>query len=209
MSAPRGRFLSFEGVDGAGKSTLLAALQAPLRERLAARGQELVLTREPGGTPLGESLREMVLREPMDALSETLLVFAARREHVLRVIGPALDRGDWVLSDRFTDASYAYQGGARGVDASRIEALEAWVQQGLQPDLTVLIDVAPQVAAERRARARAADRFEAEPERFFLAVRDAYLGRVARAPERYLVLDGSAPVERTLASVLERLQPWT
>jgi dTMP kinase len=209
MNPGRGRFLSFEGVDGAGKSTLLAALQDPLRARLSAQGRSLVLTREPGGTPLGEALRERVLREPMDPLSETLLVFAARREHVVQVIGPALARGDWVLSDRFTDASFAYQGGARGVGRERIEALAQWVQDGITPDLTVLIDVAPQVAAERRARARAADRFEAEPERFFLAVRDAYLARAAAEPGRFLVLDGSVPVEQSLDAVLGRLQAWT
>jgi dTMP kinase len=210
MSRTRGRFITFEGVDGAGKSTLLEALVEPLRAHLgAARGMPgLVRTREPGGTPLGESLRESVLSRPMDPVTETLLMFAARREHVVQVIAPALARGDWVVCDRFTDASHAYQAGARGVDPGRILALESWVQEGLQPDLTVLLDVEPGIAASRRAQARAADRFEAESARFFLAVRSAYLARVEGDPARFLVVDGTGATAESLALVLARIAPW-
>jgi dTMP kinase len=202
----RGRFLTFEGVDGAGKSTLLEALAAPLRARLG--GRALLQTREPGGTALGESLRSSVLSQPMDPVTETLVMFAARREHVVQVIGPALARGDWVLCDRFTDASFAYQGGGRGVDAQRIAQLEDWVQDGVAPDLTVLLDVPPEVAKARRARARSADRFEAESARFFAAVREAYLARARSEPARFLRVAGEGDTAAALAQVLERVEPW-
>jgi len=201
-----GRFLSFEGVDGAGKSTLLEALEGPLRARLGSRG--LVRTREPGGTPLGEALRERMLSQDMDPLTETLAMFAARREHVVRVLAPALARGDWLLCDRFTDASFAYQGGGRGVDPARIAVLADWVQAGTVPDLTVLLDVPPAIAEERRSRARAADRFEAEPARFFEAVQAAYLARARAEPSRFLVLPGTAPTADSVAAVLARIAPW-
>ncbi|MEO8835277.1 MAG: dTMP kinase [Caldimonas sp.] len=183
-----GRFITFEGIDGAGKSSHIE----PLAERLRAGGRTVVCTREPGGTPLAERLRELVLREPMDGLSETLLVFAARRDHIERVIAPALARGDVVLCDRFTDATFAYQGHGRGQDPAMLERLEAWVQAALQPDLTLWFDLEPALAAERRARARAADRFEAEDVAFFARVRSGYLARMAQAPHRFARIDAAA-----------------
>jgi len=150
----RGRFITFEGIDGAGKSTQVQVVADVLR----ARGIDVVLTREPGGTPLAEALRTLVLNEPMDASTETLLLFAARSDHLERVLRPALAAGRWVLCDRFTDATYAYQAGGRGVPAERIATLEQWVHPDLQPDLTLLFDVPPEVAAQRLSKARAADR---------------------------------------------------
>ncbi len=138
----RGKFITLEGVDGAGKSSHVDWIAGALR----ARGVSLVVTREPGGTPLGEKLRDILLAEPMDLETETLLMFAARREHLAKLIIPTLDRGDWVLSDRFTDASFAYQGGGRGLDFERIRSLESWVQQGLQPDLTIFFDLSVEIA---------------------------------------------------------------
>jgi len=198
------RFISFEGVDGAGKSTQIDALAQTLR----ARGVALMQTREPGGTPLGESLRALMLGQDMDALTETLLMFAARREHVRQVIVPALHAHRWVLCDRYTDASYAYQGGGRGVAVERLDALAGWVQEGLEPDLTVLVDIDPAEAQRRRARARSADRFEVEPAAFFAAVRAAYLARAAAAPARFAVVDGAVPAPDVTAAILERLAPW-
>ncbi len=146
----RGRFITFEGIDGAGKTTHLAWFREQLEQKLAAGGRTVVMTREPGGTPLGESLRDLLLHEQMDLETEALLMFAARREHLARVIEPALARGDWVLSDRFTDATFAYQGGGRGLPRDKLETLERWVQGGFQPDLTILVDIAPDTASERR-----------------------------------------------------------
>ena len=165
MSPPpaEGRFISFEGIDGAGKSTHIEALADWIR----ARGHEVVLTREPGGTPLAEQLRDMVLHQPMDALTEVLLVFAARRDHLMQRILPALARGATVLCDRFTDASFAYQGGGRGFDLAVLEQLEGWVQQGRQPDLTLWFDLPAASAAARRSAARSPDRFEAQDAAFF------------------------------------------
>ena len=165
------RFVSFEGIDGAGKSTHIE----PLAESLRASGLEVVCTREPGGTALAEQVRRLVLNEPMDGIAETLLVFAARRDHIARVIAPALARGAIVLCDRFTDATFAYQGFGSRPGLGVLRALETWVQAGLQPGLTLWFDVAPEVAAQRRAAARAADRFEAEDLAFFARVRDGYL----------------------------------
>ena len=162
-----GRFISFEGIDGAGKSSHIAAAADWLR----ARGHEVVLTREPGGTSLAEQLRTLVLEAPMDPLTETLLVFAARRDHLQTLIEPALARGAWVLSDRFTDATFAYQGGGRGFGLAVLAQLETWVQQDRQPDLTVWFDLPPATAAERRAAVRAPDRFEAQDLAFFERVR--------------------------------------
>jgi dTMP kinase len=185
-----GHFISFEGIDGAGKTTHIEAVAAWLR----GRERELLLTREPGGTPLAEALRELVLHRPMDALTESLLVFAARRDHLKQAIEPALARGAVVLCDRFTDASFAYQGGGRGVDSAVLAALENWVQEGRQPDLTLWFDVEPAVAAQRRAAARAADRFEAQDLVFFERVRAAYAARAAAKPQRFVVIDaGQAP----------------
>ncbi len=187
-----GRFITLEGIDGAGKSTHLAALA----ERLAAGGQEVVATREPGGTPLAEQLRELLLHTTMDALTETLLVFAARRDHLATVIEPALARGASVLCDRYTDATFAYQGGGRGFPLDILTELEAWVQQGRQPDLTLWFDVAPQTAAARRAAARAPDRFERQDAAFFERVRAGYLARAEQAPKRFACIDaGLAPTE--------------
>jgi len=146
----RGRFITFEGIDGAGKTTHLAWFRQRLDDKIAATGRSVVITREPGGTTLGESLRDLLLNQPMDRETEALLMFAARREHLAQIIEPALARGDWVLSDRFSDATFAYQGGGRGLPRDKLEALERWVQGGFQPDLTVLFDVPTNVASERR-----------------------------------------------------------
>lgn len=183
-----GRFITFEGIDGAGKSTHIAALEDWLR----ARDREVLLTREPGGSPLAERLRELVLHEPMDALSETLLIFAARRDHLQRCIEPALARGAVVLCDRFTDATFAYQGAGRGFELEVLAQLEAWVQQGREPDLTLWFDLPPAQAARRRAAVRAPDRFESQDTEFFARVRDGYAARMAQAPQRFVRLDASA-----------------
>ena len=202
----KGTFITLEGLDGAGKTTHLEWLAADLR----ARGVELCVTREPGGTPAGEKLRAILL-DPQQALrpeTETLLMFAARREHLDKVIVPALERGEWVLCDRFTDASYAYQGGGSGVAWERIAALEAWVQQGLQPDLTLYFDVDPQAARARARAVRRPDRFEREGEDFQRAVRAAYLRRAAEHPERIRVIDSSrsiAEIQRELRDILRNL----
>jgi dTMP kinase len=201
----RGRFITLEGIDGAGKSSHLAAIQAWLQ----TRGAEVVSTREPGGTPLAESLRELVLHQPMDALTEALLVFAARRDHVQHVIAPALARGAWVLCDRFTDASFAYQGGGRGFDLALLSVLEGWVQQGpppLQPDLTLWFDAPAALAAERRAAVRAPDRFEAQDEPFFERVRAAYAARAAAAPQRFVRLDAACSRDQVWQQVQAALQ---
>ena len=182
-----GRFISFEGIDGAGKSTHIE----PTAEALRAAGRTVVCTREPGGTALAERLREMVLHTAMDGVSESLLVFAARRDHIVRVIAPALARGEVVLCDRFTDATFAYQGFGRGQSLELLERLEAAVQEGLQPNLTLWFDLEPQVAAQRRAEARAADRFEAEDLAFFERVREGYLARMKAAPDRFVRIDAS------------------
>ena len=183
----RGRFVTFEGIDGAGKSTQIAFIDGWLR----ARGVDVLLTREPGGTPIGESLREMILHRSMQARTETLLRFAARCEHVLAVIEPALAAGRWVLCDRFTDATYAYQSGGRGIAAADVAALEQWVHPRLQPHLTLLFDLDPAIAAERLARARRSDRFESEQRDFFARVREHYLARARAEPQRFVVVDTS------------------
>lgn len=180
-----GKFITLEGVDGAGKSTHLGFVADWLRQQ----GREVIVTREPGGTPLGETLRELLLHRDMDADTELLLMFAARQQHLAEVILPALARGAWVVSDRFTDASYAYQCGGRGIATERVAELEAWVQRGFAPDLTLLFDVPPEVAEARRSAARAADRFEREADRFFGRVRNAYLERARAEPARIRVLD--------------------
>jgi dTMP kinase len=200
----RGRFITFEGVDGAGKSTQLDAVAQALQQRQVA----LVRTREPGGTPLGEALRGLMLGQAMEPMTETLLMFAARKEHVARVIEPALASARWVLCDRFTDASYAYQCAGRGVPSDRVDALAVWVHGELQPDLTVLVDVDPAEAHRRRAQVRAADRFEAESSAFFQTVRAAYLQRAAADRSRFVVVDGRAPAAQVTSAILERLAPW-
>ncbi|MFC5427920.1 dTMP kinase [Paraburkholderia denitrificans] len=191
----RGRFITFEGIDGAGKTTHLAWFRDKLAERLAPSGRTVVMTREPGGTPLGETLREILLHQPMDLETEALLMFAARREHLAQVIEPALVRGDWVLSDRFTDATFAYQGGGRGLPRDKLEALERWVQGGFQPDRTVLFDVPTDTASERRGAARTPDRFESETEAFFTRTRDEYLRRAEEAPCRFSIVDSTQSIE--------------
>jgi len=185
---PSGLFISFEGIDGAGKSTHIAALADAFR----AQGRALTLTREPGGTPLAEKLRELVLNDPMDPLSEALLMFAARRDHLQQVIEPALQRGEVVLCDRFTDATFAYQGHGRGFDLAVLRQLEAWVQavpgapdQLRQPDLTLWFDLAPEVAAARLSAARSPDRFESQPLAFFSRVAAGYAQRQSEQPERF------------------------
>ncbi len=180
-----GRFITFEGIDGAGKSSQIEALADWLR----ARGAEVVLTREPGGTELAETLRALVLHQAMDTLTEALLVFAARRDHLQRLIVPSLQRGATVLCDRFTDASYAYQGGGRGFDKSLLAQLETWVQEGRQPDLTLWFDLPAATAAQRRTAVRAPDRFETLDQPFFERVRAAYAERAAAAPDRFAVIN--------------------
>ena len=200
----RGRFITFEGIDGAGKSTQIAVVANALRDR----GLPLVITREPGGTALGEALREVILHQPMTIAAETLLMFAARAEHLERVIRPALEAGTWVLCDRFTDATYAYQSGGRGMTAERIGELEQWVHPDLQPDLTLLFDVPPDVAAHRLAQARSADRFESEQVDFFGRVRRAYLDRAGSQPQRFIVIDGTQPADVIGARLTELMQRW-
>ena len=194
----RGKFLTLEGVDGAGKSTHLDWIAG----RLAAAGKKVVVTREPGGTPLGEELRKLLLAQSMHLETEALLMFAARREHLDKLILPALDAGHWVLSDRFTDATFAYQGGGRGLNLDRIETLENWVQQGLQPDLTLVFDLSVEEARRRRSAATALpDRFEREDQDFFARVRAVYLARAQRYPERIRLIDASQTVENIRKSL--------
>ena len=183
-----GRFISFEGIDGAGKSTHIEAVAAAARER----GHEVLLTREPGGTPLAESLRALILHQPMDALTEALLVFGARRDHLVQQIVPALARGAWVVCDRFTDATFAYQGGGRGFDRAVLSQLEMWVQQGRQPDLTLWFDLPAAVAAERRGAVREPDRFEAQDAAFFERATAAYAERASDMPARFVRIDAEA-----------------
>ena len=185
------KFITLEGMDGAGKSTHIPSII----EMLKARGHEVVSTREPGGTPLGERLRELLLHEAMHAETETLLMFAARREHIANVIAPALERGAYVLSDRFTDATFAYQSGAKGVSANKVEMLEQWVQEDLQPDITLLFDVPVEVSIARLAGARSPDKFERESADFFTRIRNAYLQRARNNPQRFRVIDGSKSLD--------------
>lgn len=198
------RFITLEGMDGAGKSTHLSWLEAHLRNR----GLDVLVTREPGGTPLGEKLRELLLNEAMHPETEALMMFAARREHLEQVILPALARGTWVVSDRFTDASFAYQGGGRGLDEGRLRILEQWVQGDFQPDLTLLFDVPVEVSRARLANNASLDRFEQEKNDFFLRVRDAYLRRAEAFPERIRVVDSSLPLDAIQAELAELLNAW-
>jgi len=195
MSAAK--FITFEGVDGAGKSTGLDWFADALRKR----GIDLLVTREPGGTPLGEKLRELLLHEPMHAETEAMLMFAARREHVEQVIRPALKRGTWVISDRFSDASFAYQGGGRGVPLAKLEQLEQWVHGDLQPDITLLFDIPIEIARQRLVNNESLDRFEQERSEFFERVRQAYLARASKTPQRFAVIHA----EKTLDEVQESL----
>lgn len=198
----QGKFITLEGIDGAGKSTHLAWLENFLR----SKGIHIVTTREPGGTSLGEQLRVLLLdhRQVMHAETEALLMFAARREHLDKVILPSLERGDWVISDRFTDASFAYQGGGRGVVADKLEELERWVQGAFQPDLTLYFDVPIELAKQRVQAIKAADRFEQEQGEFFQRVREAYLQRARQFPERIRLIDASQSLPE-ITTVLECL----
>jgi dTMP kinase len=197
----RGKFITLEGIDGAGKSTHVQYLAQLVR----GLGHSALLTREPGGTPLGEKLRALVLTESMHAETETLLMFAARREHIASVVEPALARGDWVISDRFTDASYAYQGGGRGVLESKIRLLEQWVQGELSPDLTLLFDLDTIAAKARQTKAGLApDRFEQQQREFFEAVRNTYLARAAQFPLRIRRIDSSLSIEE-IKVIIENL----
>lgn len=203
-TAAPGKFISFEGIDGAGKSTHIGFVA----DFLAARGKTVVSTREPGGTAVGEKLRDLLLHEKMDLETEALLMFASRREHIAQVIAPGLARGDWVLSDRFTDASFAYQGGGRGLARAKLEALEHWVHPHLQPDLTLLFDVPLAVARSRLDATRTLDKFEREQADFFSACRNEYLRRAAQFPDRIVVVDSTRSIDATrafLADVLGKL----
>jgi len=191
------KFITLEGMDGAGKSTHIPRII----EMLEARGREVVSTREPGGTPLGERLRELLLHEAMDAETETLLMFAARREHIAHVIAPALERGAYVLSDRFTDATFAYQSGAKGVPADKVGELEQWVQGDLQPDITLLFDVPVEISIARLAGARSPDKFERESADFFTKIRNAYLERARQNPQRFRIIDASKSLEEVAKTV--------
>ena len=202
MTSSKGIFISFEGIDGAGKSSHIE----PLAELFRQHGRSVTVTREPGGTALAEQLRTLVLTEPMDGLSEALLVFAARHDHVRRLIWPALQRAEVILSDRFSDSSFAYQGGGHGLDVTVLAQLERWVQGApdagegglLQPDLTLWFDLPPEQAAVRLAQARSPDRFEVQEPAFFERVRRAYAARAAAAPVRFVRIDAAAP----------RIQVW-
>ena len=202
----RGIFISFEGIDGAGKSSHVQAVA----DAFTQAQRQVVLTREPGGTPLAEKLRDMVLHDAMDPLSEVLLMFAARRDHLQQVIEPALARGDVVVCDRFTDATFAYQGAGRGFDLKVLSQLEQWVQAlpsgGLrQPDLTLWFALDPAIAAERLSKARVPDRFEAQPAAFFAQVHQGYLDRLQADPKRFARIDASAALDAVRSQVMQVL----
>lgn len=197
-----GVFITFEGIDGAGKTTHMDTLE----QLLKSQGREVVRTREPGGTPLAEKLRGLFLHDAMDPLTESLLVFAARRDHLVQVILPALARGAWVMCDRFTDATFAYQGGGRGFDLQVLRTLEGWVQDQKQPDLTFLFDLPPEVAASRLAAARQPDRFEAQDTAFFARVRQAYLDRQAQNPTRFALIQADAQQDAVAEQISQIVQ---
>jgi len=201
LAPPAGCLISFEGIDGAGKSSHIDHVAA----RWLARGLHVERSREPGGTPLAEALRELVLQQPMDALTEALLIFAARRDHLQQRIEPALAAGAVVLCDRYTDATFAYQGAGRGFDRAVLEALERWVQQGpaglRQPDLTFWFDLDPAIAAERLSAARAPDRFERQDRAFFERVRAGYAARLAADPGRFVRIDAARARDEVAAQI--------
>ena len=204
-----GLFISFEGIDGAGKSTHIEAVA----QAFEAQGRSVTRTREPGGTPLAETLRQMVLNDPMDALTESLLVFAARRDHIYRVIAPALAQGRVVLCDRFTDATFAYQGAGRGFDLGVLQTLEKWVQSKddaapalLQPQLTIWFDLPPSVAAARLAGARVPDKFESQPLAFFDAVAGGYAARCAQDPKRFARINADQNPQAVRENVMAALR---
>ena len=197
-----GLFVTLEGIDGAGKSTQLQALV----DILQAAGRKVVLTREPGGTEIGEKIRDLLLHQPMRPATEALLMFAARQEHVLQVIEPALLQGKDVVCDRFTAATLAYQGGGKGIPPCRLEAIADWVHPGLKPDLTVLIDVPPEVAAQRLVQTRQRDRFEEEGVEFFARVRSNYLQQAEAAPAQWLIVDGTQSPEVVRKNIVDHLR---
>lgn len=204
LSAERGRLVTVEGVEGAGKSTHIGFIT----NYISAAGYEVVSTREPGGTKLGEAIRTVVLADTDEAVSpeaETLLMFAARAQHIEQVIEPALARGEWVVCDRFTDATYAYQGGGRGMPLSRIAILEEWVQGALRPDLTLMLDLDPNIGLERIGKRGKEDRFDGENLEFFEQVRNVYLRRAAQEMSRYAVVDAEPSVETVRKSIAETL----
>ncbi|TDJ17616.1 MAG: dTMP kinase [Gammaproteobacteria bacterium] len=203
--ADRGRLVTVEGIEGAGKSTQMNVI----RQYLEERGIRVVMTREPGGTPLSEAVRTLLLdpdNRGMSSDTELLLVFAARAEHLHKVIRPALESGDWVLSDRFTDATFAYQGGGRGIEAARIAILEEWLQGALRPDLTLLLDVPVEAGMSRIAGRGPPDRFEREDREFFQRIRDSYLQRAAAEPQRFRCIDASAPVKQVSREALAAVE---
>lgn len=206
----RGRFITVEGVEGAGKSTCIGHI----RDVLAHAGKQVVVTREPGGTALSEEIRGLLLAHRQEGVAvetETLLMFAARAEHLAKVIRPALAAGQWVLSDRFTEASYAYQGGGRGLPRERIEVLEQWLQGELRPDLVLLLDIPVRLGLERAAQRSARDRFESEDIAFFERVRAAYLDQAQRHPQRFRIIDASrelAQVQQQIHQVLDEVLSW-
>lgn len=210
LAAPSGLFITFEGIDGAGKSSHIDALAQAFRQA----GRTVTLTREPGGTPLAEKLRQLLLHDAMDPLTEALVVFAARRDHLVQVIEPALARGEVVISDRFTDATFAYQGAGRGFDWQKLLVLERMAQTGCgleaslmrEPDLTIWFDLPAAVAAERLATARVPDRFEAQPQAFFAAVADGYARRCTQAPGRFARIDAHQSREAVWQQVTAVLQ---
>ncbi|MCA1798819.1 MAG: dTMP kinase [Xanthomonadaceae bacterium] len=206
LSAHRGRFIVVEGIEGAGKSTHITHIVNYIR----AEGREVVATREPGGTALGESIRELVLapsKEPMSPEAEVLLMFAARAQHIEDVIEPALGRGAWVVCDRFTDATYAYQGGGRDMPLSRIAALEDWVQGALRPDLTLLLDVDPEVGLKRVGERGGKDRFDQENVEFFAKVREVYLRRATLDRHRYAIINADQEIGKVRQGIASALDP--
>lgn len=207
MTATAGRFITLEGIEGVGKTTNIEFVRALIE----ARGVEVVVTREPGGTPLGEEIRDLLLdhrHDGMAADTELLLMFAARAEHIARVIRPALASGRWVICDRFTDATFAYQGGGRGIGFERVALLADWVHRDLQPDLTLLFDLPVETGLGRAGRRNSADRFEKEKIDFFERVRDAYLRLARQEPRRYRVIAADAPLEQVQARLREVMTEW-
>ncbi len=199
-----GKFITLEGMDGAGKSTHIP----DIIHQIQALGQTVVSTREPGGTLLAEQLRAILLHQAMHAETETLLMFAARKEHIEQVIAPAIARGDCVISDRFTDATYAYQSGAKAVPVEKIKLLETWVQGDLQPDMTLLFDVPVEISLKRLSLARTPDKFEREGAEFFDNLRNAYLARAKQDPARFRIINGNQPLEAVKEEVKVTIQQF-
>ena len=204
----RGKFISFEGIDGAGKSTHIRYVADYLQQHLKSQDHQVICSREPGGTPLGEQLRDILLKQSMHLETEALLMFAVRREHIAQVIQPTLERGDWVISDRFTDASFAYQGGGRHLSLDKLNQLEQWVHPDLQPDITFLFDVPLEVARARLDATRELDKFEQEKAQFFADTRNEYLRRAAQFPQRFRIIDSTRSIpeiQQELAVILDLL----